>query len=336
MNPVRTPPLHVRGPLDSAQVGLGQLVWVAGDGGTAILGAGGGAGSCEHQMNVSPELIFVRRHVGAAVLAAVVFLVLERQWSTWHGCWPCKPTLQRLMLWFVFVAGCQLKRWQTVHTSNLCVCCPVAWSVWSQNWVQVFSSSLPYQQEREGYFLYLLLFSRQMPLGLVVEQESCDSSCIKSRSSRNGPKRGRLWCCRPGFWPRTMVTEEDRMCCRPLVPKDRKQCHNQVFGEIRRVESAMTSHARSAFQVSSLPEAHYRLFNFTLALLHSLYSSYSHTVSLLAVREMQQRQTLSFSCAFSSQVTARSGRNMWITTISENCFSVPQNGDLCYPGDQIP
>lgn len=81
MNLVHTPPFHIRGPLDSSQVGLGQLVWVAGDGGTAILGAGGGAGSREHQMNVSPELIFVRRHVTPAVLAAVMFLVLERQQS---------------------------------------------------------------------------------------------------------------------------------------------------------------------------------------------------------------------------------------------------------------
>lgn len=81
MNPVRTPPLHIRGPLDSAQVGLGQLVRVAGDGGTVILEAGGGAGSCEHQMNVSPELISVRRHAGPAVLAAVVFLVLQREQS---------------------------------------------------------------------------------------------------------------------------------------------------------------------------------------------------------------------------------------------------------------
>ena len=87
-HPARVNPLHLYihllcmlGPLDSAQVGLGQLGWVAGDGGAAILGAGGGDGSCQHQMNVSRELIFIRRHVGPAVLAAVVFLVLERQQS---------------------------------------------------------------------------------------------------------------------------------------------------------------------------------------------------------------------------------------------------------------
>lgn len=78
---MRRPPLHVRGTLDSAQVGLGRLAWEAGDGGTAVLGAGGGAASCEQQMNVLPQLIFVRRHVGPAVLAAVMFLVLERQQS---------------------------------------------------------------------------------------------------------------------------------------------------------------------------------------------------------------------------------------------------------------
>lgn len=54
---------------------------MTGDGRTAILGAGGADGSCEHQLNVLPELIFVRRHVGPAVLAAVVFLVPERQQS---------------------------------------------------------------------------------------------------------------------------------------------------------------------------------------------------------------------------------------------------------------
>lgn len=64
MNLVRTLPLHVRGLLDSAQVGLSELVWVAGDGGTVILGAGGEARSCEHWMRVLSELIFVRRHVG--------------------------------------------------------------------------------------------------------------------------------------------------------------------------------------------------------------------------------------------------------------------------------
>jgi len=80
VNPVCTP-LCVRASLDSAQVGLGQLVLVIGDEGTAKLGAGGGAGSCEYQTGVLPELIFVRRCVGPAVLAAVVFLVLERQWS---------------------------------------------------------------------------------------------------------------------------------------------------------------------------------------------------------------------------------------------------------------
>lgn len=248
--------------------------WVAKD------GSGGGAGGCEHQMNISPELIFVRRYVIPAVLAAVMFLVLERQQSIWHGCQPCKPTLQLLTLWFVVVAGCQLKWWQMVHTSNLCVCCTVPWSIWSQNWVQVFFSSFPYQQEGKGYFLYPPLFSVQMPLVLVMKQEICESSRIKSRSSRNGPKRHSLWCCRPEFWPRTIVTEEDKRCCRPLVQRDRKQCHNQVFGEISRVGSAMTSYARSVIRVCSLPEAHYGLLKFTLALLQSLYSSYWHTVSL--------------------------------------------------------
>lgn len=98
MNPVRTLPLHVKSLLDSAQVGLSKLVWVAGDGGTVILGAGGEARSREHWMRVLSELIFVRRHVGPALLAAVVFLVLERQQSIRHGCWPCKPTLQIPML----------------------------------------------------------------------------------------------------------------------------------------------------------------------------------------------------------------------------------------------
>lgn len=81
MNPECIPLLHIRDPLGSAWVGLDQLVWVAGDGGTAILETGEGAGSCEHQMNVAPEMIFVRRHVGPAVLVAVMFLVLEREQS---------------------------------------------------------------------------------------------------------------------------------------------------------------------------------------------------------------------------------------------------------------
>lgn len=130
---------------------------------------------------------------------------------------------------------------------------------------------------------------------------------LASKADHPGMAPKEASCCRPGFWPRTTVTEEDRRRCRPFVPKGRKQCHNQIFGEISRVGSAMTSHARSAIQVSRLPEAYYGLLKFTLALLHSLYSSSCHTVSLQAVREMQQRQTLSFSCAFSSQVTARSG-----------------------------
>ena len=74
------------------------------------------------------------------------------------------------------------------------------------------------------------------------------------------------------------MTEEDRRCYRLLVLKDRKQHHNQIFGEISRVGTAITNYARSVIQVSSLPEAHFGLLKFTLALLHSLYSSYCHAV----------------------------------------------------------
>lgn len=80
MNPVPKPLLQARGHLGSAQVGLSHVVWVhGGDGWTAILGAGDG--SCEQQMNVSPELIIIRRYVGPNVLTAVIFLVLEGQQS---------------------------------------------------------------------------------------------------------------------------------------------------------------------------------------------------------------------------------------------------------------
>lgn len=115
------------------------------------LGAEGGVGLSEHQMNIAPELILVRKCVCPAVLAASLLLVLERQQSIWQGCWPCKPALQWLILWFVFKTGCQLKRWQMAHSADLCVCCPVPWNIWFQQKVQVLSFSFPYHQEGEGY-----------------------------------------------------------------------------------------------------------------------------------------------------------------------------------------
>lgn len=110
-------------------------------------------------------------HVCPAVPAASIFPALERQPSIWQGCWPCKPALWWLILWFVFQSGWQLKRWQMAHSADLCVCCPVSWSVWFQQKVQVFCFSFPYQPEGEGHSSYLPLFSRQMPWLVVMKQE---------------------------------------------------------------------------------------------------------------------------------------------------------------------
>lgn len=91
---------------------------------------------------------------------------------------------------------------------------------------------------------------------------------------------GSLWCCRPGFWLKTMEAEEDRRFCRVLVPGGRVQCHSQIFSEISRVGSAMTGYTGSAIQVPVLPGTPYRALKLTLTLAHSLYSSYCHTGSL--------------------------------------------------------
>lgn len=146
---------------------------------------------------------------------------------------------------------------------------------------------------------------------------------LLSSSPRNGPKRGSLWRQRAGSLPRAMVTDEGRRCHMLSVPKDREQYHNQTFSEISRVGSTTPCYATSAIQISSLLEARYCwLLKFTLAVLHSLHSSYCHIVSLQAARDEQQRQTLSF-CAFSSQITATSGGHMWRTTMSGHWFVVP-------------
>lgn len=49
-----------------------------------------------------------------------------------------------------------------------------------------------FNKRKKDIFLYLPLSSRQLPLVVVVEQESYDSPYIKNRSPRNGPRRDNL------------------------------------------------------------------------------------------------------------------------------------------------
>lgn len=139
-----------------------------------------------------------------------------------------------------------------------------------------------------------------------MKQEICVQSIMKSRQHKNGPKRGSLWCCRPGFWLKTVEAAEDRRFCSVSVPRGRVQCHSQIFGGVSRVGSAMTGYIGSAIQVSSLPVTPNGVLKFPLTLAHSLYSSHCHTGFLQTERETEQRQTSSLSCTFSSQGTARS------------------------------
>lgn len=64
--------------------------------------------------------------------------------------------------------------------------------------------------------------------------------------------------------PRTTVTDEGRGYCRPSVPKDAEQYHNQTISEISRLGSTMPSSAIFAVQTSNLPETHHLLLKFIL------------------------------------------------------------------------